>query len=50
MAKTTGPYPAAPMPEVYPKLIISDSLNNSLCTNLCISEEDLAKVVNESVN
>ena len=49
-ANTTGPDPAAPTPEVEPNLILSDSLRNALCTNFCISEEDLAKVVNESVN
>ena len=50
MAKTTGPYPAAPMPAVGPNLMVSGYLRNALCTNFCISEEDLAKVVNESVN
>ena len=49
-AKTTGTAPAAPMPEVDPNLMISESLKNALCTNFCISEEDLAKVLNESVN
>ena len=49
-AKTTGPAPAAPTPAVGPNLIIYESLRNALCTNFCISEEDLAKVVNESVN
>ena len=49
-ANTTGPSPAAPTPSVDPNLMISDSLRNALCTNFCISEEDLAKVVNESVN
>ena len=49
-AKTTGPSPSAPTPAVEPNLIISDSLRNALCTNFCISEEDLAEVVNESVN
>ena len=49
-AKTTGSAPAAPTPAVDPNLMISDSLRNALCTNFCISEEELAKVVNESVN
>ena len=49
-AKTTGSAPTAPTPAVEPNLMISDSLRNALCTNFCISEEDLAKVVNESVN
>ena len=48
--KTTGPAPAAPTPAVEPNLKISDALKNALCTNFCISKEDLAKVVNESVN
>ena len=46
-ANITGPAPAAPAPEVEPNLMIYDSLKNALCTNFCISEEDLAKVVNE---
>ena len=49
-AKTTVPSPAAPTPAVEPNLMISDSLKNSLCTNFCISEEDLARVVNKLVN
>ena len=49
-AKTTGLAPASPTPAVEPNLIISDSLRNYMCTNFCISEEDLAKVVNELVN
>ena len=49
-ANTTGPAPEAPTPAVEPNLIISDSLRNALCTNFYISEEDLAKVINESVN
>ena len=49
-AKTTGLASAAPTPAVEPNLNISDALKNALCTNFCISEEDLAKVVNESVN
>ena len=49
-AKTTGPSPAEPTPDVEPNLKISDALKNALCTNFCISEEDLSKVVNESVN
>ena len=48
--KTTCQAPAAPMPDVEPNLKISDALKNALCTNFCISKEDLAKVVNESVN
>ena len=47
---TTGSAPAAPTPEVEPNIMISKSLRNALCTNFCISKEDLAKVVNESVN
>ena len=49
-ANTIGPAPEAPTSAVEPNLIISDSLSNTLCTNFCISEEDLSKVVNESVN
>ena len=49
-AKTKGSAPAAPTPAVGPNLMISDSLRNALCTNFCISKEDLAKMVNESVN
>ena len=49
-AKTTGPAPAAPTPAVEPNQMVSDSLRNALCTNFCISEEDLAKVINELVN
>ena len=49
-AKTTGSAPAAPTPEVGPNLMISEFLRNALCTNFFISEEDLDKVVNESVN
>ena len=48
--KTTGSASAATAPAVDPNIIIFDSLRNALCTNSCISEEDLAKVVNESVN
>ena len=29
-------------------LKISDALKNALCTNLCISEEDLAKIVDST--
>ena len=46
-AKTAGSAPAAPTPAVGPNLMISESLRNALCTNFCISEEDLAKVDNE---
>ena len=49
-AKTTGSAPAAPTPAGGPNLMISESLRNALCTNFCISKEDLAKVVTESVN
>ena len=49
-AKTTGSAPVATTPEVGPNIMVSDSLRNALCTNFCISEEDLAKVVNELVN
>ena len=49
-AKTTGTAPVAPTPAVEPNLNISDALNNAICTNLCIIKEDLAKVVNESLN
>ena len=49
-AKTTGSAPAAPTTAVGPNLMISESLRNYLCTNFCISEEDFAKVINESVN
>ena len=49
-AKTTGSAPAAPTPAVGPNIMISESLRNSLCTNFCIIEEDLVKVVNELVN
>ena len=49
-ANITGPAPEAPTPAVDPNLNISDALNNSMCTNLCISKEDLANVVNKSVN
>ena len=49
-AKTMGPDPAAPTPALESNLKISDTLKNALCTNFCISKEDLAKVVNESVN
>ena len=49
-ANNTCSAPAAPTPAVEPKLIISDYLRNALCTNFCISEEDLSKEVNESVN
>ena len=49
-AKSTVSDPAAPTPALEPNLMISDSIRNALCTNFCISEEDLAKVVNESVN
>ena len=48
--KTTGPAPTAPTPAVDPNLMISDSMRNALCTNFCISEEYLVKVVNELVN
>ena len=50
MAKTTGTNPAAPTPAVEPNLMISDSMMNALCTNFCICEEDLAKLVNELAN
>ena len=50
VANTTGPARAAPTPVVEPNLMIYDSLKNALCSNFYISEEDLAKVVNESVN
>ena len=49
-AKTTGSAPAAPTPEVEPNLLISDSLRNVMCNSFCISKEDLAKMVNDSVN
>ena len=49
-ANTTGPAPAAPLPAVEPNLMISESMRNALCTYFCINEEDLAKVINESVN
>ena len=49
-AKTTGSAPATPTPALRPNLMISESLRNALCTNFCINEEDLAKVVNEFVN
>ena len=49
-AKTTGSAPAAPTLAVGPNLMISYSLRNALCTNFCIREEDLAKVINKSVN
>ena len=29
-------------------LKISEALNNALCTNLCVSEDDLAKIVNSA--
>lgn len=29
-------------------LIISDALKNALCTNLCVSEDDLAKIISDS--
>ena len=48
-AKTTGPAPAAPTPAVDTNLKIYYALKNALCTNFCISKEDLSKVVNESV-
>ena len=47
---TTGSAPVAPSPAVGANLMISESLSNAMCTNLCISEEDLTKVVNELVN
>ena len=38
-APATGTAPAEK------SLKISDALKNALCTNLCVSEEDLAKIV-----
>ncbi len=29
-------------------LIISEALRNALCTNLCVSEDDLAKIISDS--
>ena len=49
-ANNTGSAPTAPTPAVGPNVMISDSQGNALCNNFCISEEDLAKVINESVN
>ena len=46
-ANSTGSVPEEHTPVVDPNLMISDSLRNAPCTNFCISEEDLAKVVNE---
>ena len=47
---TTGSAPAAPTPSVGPNLMIYESLRNAMCTNFCISKEDLAKVVQKLVH
>ena len=48
--KITDSALTAPTPAVEPNLNILDALRNDLCENFCISEEDISKVVDESLN